>query len=478
MGHKRIGLLIAALFTLISASASPEKSWFRLVGPDGAQLGFIWQSSEQGKDGRRQVEVSETRTRETNYPVRHIIDRTEKIEDATGRPLRIEQVSTIGKTSSHTNITIFSDYAIIIRAAGGDSRRTRVSLPAGVRFDNGTRLLREWSFVAKPRLEFDQFNASAGAVEHVVIEPLFPPLAGEGLSLIRKSFAGEDLRSVSRLDLDSRQRLLRSTQMMFGMRISIEPAGPEAATFSGPPFSILRGAMVKSPFRVSPRAALGHIRYQFGYQDGIVFPFPQTGEQRASLERGIAIVDICPACASPVSLTSAQRAAALASTPWMQSDHPRLIKAARPISVMKVSDTEKMRLLGVIARSFLTRIDFAGHFSALEAMQRGAGDCTEDAVLLAALGRAAGIPTRVANGLVYSRERYHGVSNVFMPHSWTLAWIDGRWQSFDISVGGFDATHIALAVGDGDTRTLSAANQLTSLLDWQGMIEVRRKEDP
>ena len=57
--------------------------------------------------------------------------------------------------------------------------------------------------------------------------------------------------------------------------------------------------------------------------------------------------------------------------------------------------------------------------SALEAITRRAGDCTEAAVVLAALGRSAGIPTRVVNGLVYSRMRYHGVRTAFMPHSWT-----------------------------------------------------------
>ena len=108
-------------------------------------------------------------------------------------------------------------------------------------------------------------------------------------------------------------------------------------------------------------------------------------------------------------------------------------------------------------------------------MRRRAGDCTEAAVLLAALGRAAGIPTRVANGLVYSRQRYHGVGNAFMPHSWTLAYVDGAWRSFDLALDTFDATHIALTVGDGDARSIQAAGQLASLLHWDEMREVRAR---
>src|SRR4051794_20179316 len=134
-----------------------------------------------------------------------------------------------------------------------------------------------------------------------------------------------------------------------------------------------------------------------------------------------------------------------------------------------------MELLLARARPYLATIDFAGHYSALGTIERRAGDCTEAAVLLAALGRSAGIPTKVANGLVYSREHYHRVANVFLPHSWTLAYVDGRWRSFDLALDSFDSTHIALTVGDGDARSVSSASQLASLLIWRDMAEVRTR---
>jgi hypothetical protein len=144
---------------------------------------------------------------------------------------------------------------------------------------------------------------------------------------------------------------------------------------------------------------------------------------------------------------------------------------------MQVSDARKMDELRERARPYLRRIDFAGHYSALDTIHRRAGDCTEAAVLLAALGRAAGIPTRVVNGLVYSRERYHGVANTFMPHSWVLAYVDGAWRSFDLALDRFDTTHIALTVGDGDNRSVQAALQLAGLLRWDRMTEIRRRRN-
>jgi hypothetical protein len=39
---------------------------------------------------------------------------------------------------------------------------------------------------------------------------------------------------------------------------------------------------------------------------------------------------------------------------------------------------------------------------------------------------------------------------VFVPHAWMQAWVDGRWQSYDAALAGFDAGHIAFSSGDGD----------------------------
>lgn len=68
---------------------------------------------------------------------------------------------------------------------------------------------------------------------------------------------------------------------------------------------------------------------------------------------------------------------------------------------------------------------------ASEVAKSKAGDCTEYAVLLAAVMRNAGVPSRVAVGFAY-------VPNPasFAPHMWTEAWIEGRWIPFDATLGG------------------------------------------
>ncbi|MCA8993039.1 MAG: transglutaminase family protein [Planctomycetaceae bacterium] len=64
--------------------------------------------------------------------------------------------------------------------------------------------------------------------------------------------------------------------------------------------------------------------------------------------------------------------------------------------------------------------------TALEVAKTQAGDCTEHAVLLAALLRAEKIPSRVAMGVVHVPSQ-----GAFIGHMWTEAWVNGQWMPLD-----------------------------------------------
>ena len=77
---------------------------------------------------------------------------------------------------------------------------------------------------------------------------------------------------------------------------------------------------------------------------------------------------------------------------------------------------------------------------AREVLEEGAGDCSEHAVLMAALTRAAGIPSRVAAGLVYWER-------AFAYHMWVEVRVGDGWYALDPTVGhgSVDATFLAIA---------------------------------
>ena len=81
--------------------------------------------------------------------------------------------------------------------------------------------------------------------------------------------------------------------------------------------------------------------------------------------------------------------------------------------------------------------------SAAEVAESLEGDCTEHAVLLAAMLRAVGIPSRIAVGLVYVESR-----TAFGGHMWTEAWLGDRWVPLDATLGrgGIGAAHIRMSV--------------------------------
>ncbi|NBU87363.1 MAG: transglutaminase domain-containing protein, partial [Verrucomicrobia bacterium] len=66
-----------------------------------------------------------------------------------------------------------------------------------------------------------------------------------------------------------------------------------------------------------------------------------------------------------------------------------------------------------------------GFATASEVARNKEGDCTEHSMLLAALGRALGIPTRVATGLVYADE-FEGEKDVLVYHMWNQFYHPGN----------------------------------------------------
>jgi hypothetical protein len=95
------------------------------------------------------------------------------------------------------------------------------------------------------------------------------------------------------------------------------------------------------------------------------------------------------------------------------------------------------------------------------------GDCTEHAVLLAALCRARKIPARVAFGIVY-----YPPQQGFAYHMWNEVWIADRWVPMDATLGlsGIGGDHIKLA--DSNLAGASAYSAMLPVIQVFGRLEL------
>ena len=112
-----------------------------------------------------------------------------------------------------------------------------------------------------------------------------------------------------------------------------------------------------------------------------------------------------------------------------------------------------------------------GFATASEVARSKEGDCSEHAVLLAALARGCGLPSRAVAGLVFVRHM-GGKHNVFGYHLWTQVYIAGKWVDVDAALRQTDCdpTHIALAVMSLNDE--GVADAAVSLLPLIGQLEI------
>ena len=257
---------------------------------------------------------------------------------------------------------------------------------------------------------------------------------------------------------------------MFGTSITIRPTDRETALRPHPPYSVLRNAMVRSPFRIPAAALQGHIRYRFAYRDG--HRLRAAADRRAARDRRPARRGrrrhlrrpAAPACPSD----EAARADALRPTAWLQSDHPRIRAIAAPFARHAVSDARKMeRLRGADAplcpgstSPAISRRSRRWRAAPATAPRRRC--CSPRWA-----GRRGSRPGwSAASSIRASAITASAMSSCRTAGCWPMSTANG--SSFDLGARAVRRTHIAITVGDGDARSIAAANQLASLLAMAG----------
>jgi len=317
-----------------------------------------------------------------------------------------------------------------------------------------------------------------------IIGPDTIELFGESVDAI-KSIQTIDLHGfdlVSTSWSDEAGILLRSDQNMMGINVRMLRADRERALGGGAQSPELMISTLIKPNRRVDCFGSESIRYRLKLKESgtpLSLP-PTTGmqEARPNPDGSVELLvrrqkhDRLAGESGPIESAPPEVEEFLASVPMINWKDPEIQSMAERA---RGDETNGYRIVDRLRRYVTEVIEEksldVGFATASEVARNRKGDCSEHGVLLAALGRACGIPSRVVGGLVYV-DSFGGKRGVFGFHMWTQMYIDGGWIDLDAAQDETDCnpTHIALAVSSMDEET--AFTLAAALLETIGRLDI------
>jgi len=258
--------------------------------------------------------------------------------------------------------------------------------------------------------------------------------------------------------VDDRGVLLRQTVPGL-MDLTLERVTEQEALAGLAPFEIQSQIAVDHhlPLVRSLRRVELRVRRNVGQAAELI---PNNGRQSVAPEGDDALVTIAretpPTDGLPLPITGESLEPYLRPTKHVQSDDARIVETAQSIVGDETDAWGAAQLLcSWVYRNMHKVTSEPRPITALEALDAMRGDCTEHAILLAALGRAVGLPTRLVTGLAY-------VGGKFGYHAWTEVYV-GRWVEMDPAWGEMtaDAGHMTIYSSALDEASYARASLAT-----------------
>jgi len=473
MGRKRCVALCLLAVVCVPVFAAAETDYLA-VFMDGKKIGHaVHTRAEVGGEVTTSDDVTMTISR-LGIPVTITTTET-SVETTAGRPLRFESVQQLGAIAMKVAGTVNASGVIdVVSSSLGAEQKSTMPWPAGAVMAEGLRLLSLQKGL-KPGVEYtvDVFYAGLMQVVRakVTIGQKKPvDLLGRVVRLtevtttLNMPGAGQ-IASTS--FVDDEMQALKTVAPIAGMQVEMVDCPKEFALGNNDVLEMIDRMFVKSPEPIQDVGSASSITYTLNPGKTADLIIPSTDNQTARrLPDGRISLVIKPATVAaggpfPYKGDDLKLLEATKPTRFLQSDDKRIVDLARKaVGDAKDAAQAARRIESFVARYIDNKSMSVGYASAAEVVESRQGDCSEFAVLTAALCRAVGIPAQVAVGVAYVSE-FGGLQG-FGGHAWTQAYVGadergqgGKWIGLDAAFksggrGGYDPGHIALAVGNGD----------------------------
>jgi hypothetical protein len=468
----------------VSEDQGEETEYFALF-MEGKKVGYAIQSRDvEGEKVTTSVDLKITLSR-IGVPV-SVQTRAITFETIEGKPLGFELEQAMGIMSTKTTATIDEQGKVKVKTG---QQEVEFDWPDGAVMSEGMRLLHlERGLKEGTTYNVKAFDPSMMQVVDVEVKvgsKRNVDLLGRVVALIEVESTislGQTGPMVSTEYYDDELRLQKSVMPVMGMTIEQVACSKEFALGEIDVLEVVDKMFMKSPEPLGDVGSVRSITYHLSpMQEAADLNIPSGDNQRVQrLSNGNLILTVEPVIAPkgvsfPYKGSDPEVLKALEPSRYVESDQKVIIDLARrAVGGTKDASEAVSKIEAFVADYVEDKNLSVGYASAVEVASSRQGDCTEHAVLTAALCRAVGIPAQVVTGLAYV-EQWSTVVNGFGGHAWAQAYIGGKWIGLDAAFrgtgrGGYDAGHIALAAGSGNPE------DFLNLIGTMGQFKIDRVE--
>ena len=453
--------IIISFFNVNIFAESTEVDYYALF-LNGSRCGYAVVSRQI--DGDRVISTEKTHLNMERMGTSLVFDMEETaIETADGKPLGFKSEQKMATMAMTEEGEILSDGTMkIVSINAGNRVETSQSYPQGALMFEGMSLLQKKHGLKNgTAYSADVFYPSMKQALKTSIEICDKKeidLLGRTAELIEVKTeqvmpGAGTIKSVSYIDKNYKAQ--KAITPIAGMNIEMIACSESFAKSDLETADIFANWILKSPKTIQGLKDIKKITYTLKPKNpGTDLSFPSTDHQKCkTLEDGtvqltVSIIPDNKDAQFPYKGNDPNILKFLEETSYIQSNHPDIISLAEKCTNGKKSAIDAALAIETFVSEYIEKKDLSvGYASALEVVKSRQGDCSEHALLVAALCRAVGIPSRVAIGFVY-------IGDIFAGHAWTEAYIGDKWRGLDAAMKelgrGFDAGRIALAVGNGD----------------------------
>lgn len=459
-----LSLLAPAVAPGQIAGVAPLDRWYTLEMMD-QPAGWMHSTRALEEDIITTTSRMELRVRRGELELSFRID-TRFRETLEGEPIEMAATTTLGGAPSTQTYRFTGEGVVQTVGSAGNERSSTLDRPEGT-----------WlTPAAASRFLAARLNAGAKDITLRTIDPLsglrvtsalrsdiektMLDIAGREVEAYRCTSIADSQPGITTTEwLDDKGDPLKMETAFGGFDLTVTASDRETAT--GTP-AAAAPEMMASLFITPSRPIRNAHRTRFAAftvrsTEGDLPALPTTGYQRSGrLDAGSARVTIDMTTPPEPVGDDTKVAFYTASTAYLAHDDPAVAALAR----RAVGDRATLPpgriaedLRRFVHQHIVSKDLSVGFATASETARSGEGDCTEHAVLLAALLRARGIPSRVVSGLIYA-DAFAGGRDIFGYHMWTQAMLKdeegvSRWHDLDATLPGprgYNAAHIALAV--------------------------------